>query len=278
MSYQRSISGLGLSYDDVLILEQRLKQGYAGLHGAGPAPDYATDHAQWLREKSAYDQAYAAWTATMNQLSSAYSQAMAAYNAALAKYNADVGTYRAKLAGYQSNEGAQRSRQQAAMAAIKKQYPDVVFPAGFAGCVTQAEHDAHVANCSFRSTIKGLGATPSGNACGLAMLPVCPPPLTPPVWPGNPPVPPGKPVMPAGPAPLRPEPQSPPPASLTLPPPVQSVNPPPSSSGGPTLTKTPTTTAASAASGGLLSNGLILVVLAGGSYALYRTLRKPKAA
>jgi hypothetical protein len=148
-----------------------------------------------------------------------------------------------------------------------------VLPAGYPGCVTQAQHDAWAATCAQLNAIKGLGAAvPTGPECGLAQLPVCAPALAPPAAIGPKPNPPSLYAMPSPPPPLRPEPQPP------TPPPPSALGPPPQMAPGPDGTPSPTTTAAPATSAGILSNGLILVVLAGGGYLLYRSLKKPKKA
>ena len=177
----------------------------------------------------------------------------------------------------------------------------VTIPAGYASCVSQTQHNSwqyecnsqNAANATWASaTVKGLGGstTPTGPFCALALLPVCASlsplaPLRPKPVPPTPP-PPVAPVTPApAPVPVAPRPAPQPvvvtraPAPATKPtPPVLNTAPqqiPPSAALSPAP---PATVAPSTKSAGLVRNGLLLLVIAGGSYALYRTFKKPKAA
>ncbi len=245
-SFAGKIAGLGLS------------RGFGDA-----ASDYAADHAAWLNEKAAYDRAVQAFTAQSAALNAGYSQAQQAYQRDLAAWNNESATRAAQIVA----SGQQQLRNQVARdrANAAAKAAGVVLPAGYSGCVTQAQHDSWQANClPMNMTVKGLGAaSPTGSFCALALLPVCQP-------------------APALPAPLRPKPTPPaPPSSSLTPPPALRAEPLP-----PVLNTAPQTIPSSLTpapaqgpkkSAGLLSNGLILIVLAGGSYALYRTLRKPKA-
>jgi hypothetical protein len=263
----------------------------AGL-GALGLGDYASDHAAWLQEKAAYTLAVQAFQgATIGQASN--------YAAAVAGYNRDLAAYNQALAAYAAASQAALRQQLANIKAYAAQNAQAkaagaVIPAGYPGCVTQAQHDAWQNSCTAsnsawaNTSVRGLGAVPTGPACALALLPVCqqmpPLPSVPPK-----PTPPAQPAPLTPPAPLRPEPQ--PPATVTAPRPVLTsspsapapavpfqnspLGPDPNASLTPASTPTPPPASKSA---GLIKNGLILVVLAGGGYALYRTFRKKKAA
>lgn len=269
------------------------RNAFAGLGDAAydaALQAYNVDHAQWAIDKQNFDQATAAWQAQLNQQNAVYNAAFQAYMADSAKWRTEQATYTAQLNAYQhppmQAAPTYGFQQQAALT----QYPSIVIPAGYAGCVTQAQHDAWAATCAQQQSVKGLGAVPTGPACGLALLPVCvppPPARVPPAPLRAQPQAPMQPSPPMGPAPLRPEPQPPaPPAAVPPPPVAQQPVPPPSvitpSYTADSLVPVPasTTPAPSTtpkpAGAGLISNGLIILVLAGGSYALYRTFKKPK--
>ncbi len=281
-----------MTYDDMMILGWRMRQGYAGFRGFGDAAsDYALDHARWVAEKSAYDTAYNNWQATTNQLKTAYALALTHYQLDLARWKAEASAYNTAVVNYQNALRAQQMGYAANQAALAKQ--GVVIPAGYPGCVTQAQHDAWQSICNQLTSVKGLGAlgaAPSGPECLLAQLSVCgsmPPP--PPALRAQPQAP-ASPSYPAPPPGVRPEPQAPPPPiPAPIPPPIATTiplqTPTPTSTPNTPSVLTPTyqstipastSTVASTRSGGLLSNGLLLIVLAGGGYALYRTFRKPK--
>lgn len=226
---------------------------------------YVSDHAAWQGAVNVYRSALASWQANEAYKSKAYAEAKAAYNAYLANYAA----------------------QRANWAALKVTLPlkGVSVPSDFAGCVSKAQHAAWQKTCDEMSSVKGLGALPTGPACELTKIPVCTPIVGDPI----PPVP-----APA-PTPPGPEPQ-PPVKPVTPPPPVQQQIPTPAQipttnipasitpsggggdgRGGPSqIPTTSSTVPAATKSGGMLSSGLILLVVAGGGYALYRTFKKPK--
>jgi hypothetical protein len=224
--------------------------------------DYASDHAAWLQEKAGHDNAVAAYAAQSAGAAAGYASQLASYQRDLAAWKAEQAARAAAfVARTQQQLKNQRALDQANAAA---RAAGAVTPAGYPGCVSQAQHDNWQQTCSAMSqTVRGLGADPTGSACALALLPVCPPAL-PAIAPLRPqPTPPAQPVLGPPPGDLRPEPM--PPASA----PVPAITP---GSPGP-ITTTPTKKSA-----GMLSNGLILVVVAVGGYALYRTFKKPKAA
>lgn len=242
---------------------------FRSFRGLGDAmSDYVADHAAWVQEKAAYDKAAMGYSMTLAGQAAGYSSALASWNAQSAAHVAAV------VAQQQQQIIRSRALDQANTAA---RAAGAVTPAGYPGCVTQAQHDAWVSTCSFMSqTVKGLGADPTGSPCALALLPVCPPP-----FPAPPPVglKPAAPAPPAPPPPLRPEPQ--PPVATSVPVPVST--PPVLNTGPQAIPSTPVLVTTPpppppTKSGGLLSNGLILVVAAVGGYALYRTFKKPKAA
>lgn len=299
MSYARHIPSIGLSYDDVCILQQRMRQGYSGLGDAGEA--YTLDHARWVTEKSAYDKALSNWAASLTQLSLAYARAKAAYEADLAKWKLESAAYQSALIAYNNQARTLAMTYGISQNSVLAQYPSIVIPPGYAGCVTQAQRDAWLKTCNALNSVRGLGAVPTGPECGLALLPVCQAPLPPPTALRPVPQPPAPITLPTKPPALRPEPQAP--AAVAIPTPgpspgpsaiIPTYTPPPIPSPGgplqptpiPSFTPTPipskpliaSTVPSSTQSGGLLSNGLVLIVIAGGGYALYRTLRKPKAA
>jgi hypothetical protein len=304
MSYSRGSNVLGTGYDEVNILAQRMRQGYAGFGMTLPEVralksrirsryaglgDYASDHAAWLAQKAAYDKAYAAWLATTQQLKTAYALAQSHYSIDLIRWNNELKAYNAALVNYQNAQRAIAMGYSSNQAAVQQQFPGVVFPAGYPGCVSQAQHNAWQATCDQITSVKGLGALPTGPECALAMLSVCQPGPAAPAPPRPKPQPPAPPSYPAAPPSIGPEPQ--PPANVPTPPPIQTSIPTPAPGTPETpsvlvptyqstvpSTTPPPTTQASTKSGGLLSNGLLLIVLAGGGYALYRTLKKPKAA
>lgn len=290
MSYTRRISGLGLSYDDVCILQQRMRQGYSGLDDNASAA-YASDHARWVTEKAAYDKALSAWSSAYTQLSLAHARATLAYQADLAKWKTETAAYQSALRSYDDQARMTAMTSAISQNSILAKYPSIVLPPDYPGCVTQAQHAAWDKTCTALTSIRGLSGAPTGPECGLALLPVCQPPKAVPTPPRASPKPPAPPSYPLKPPALRPEPQAPAPTPVQTaiptytPPPIPSPSVPKTPAQIPTYTPIPATPgpastvpAASTKSGGLLSNGLLLVVLAGGGYALYRTLRKPKAA
>ena len=222
-----------------------------------------------------------------------YDAALAAYQKAHALWVLQTNAYNRNMQGWQAGEAAKAAAYASASAAYAAQQAGwkkiqqqlaaqgVYFQSDFMGCVYPAQLNAWKTQCANQqaaAAVKGLGASnPSGPVCLLAQLPECPDtPIPLPV----PPVAAPKPVAPGPePQPPTPPPVTSTPTSTTLPPPV--VVSPPVTSSGPTTTPDPvisTTPTASTKSGGLLSSGLILLVVAGGGYAIYRTLKKPKAA
>ncbi len=249
------------------------------LRGLGAAPSYEQAYAQyqqahdaWLGQVNLYRSASASWAAGEAQKSRTYADAQAAYQTAHAAEILDQTRWEI-LKKVLIGQGA-------------------TIPSDFPGCVTQAQHDAWQKTCDQMSSVKGLGlgALPTGNPCQLAAaIPVCKPRAVPPVPPVASPAP-----LPPGPEPQPPV--KPAPAPVTGPPSSIPASPgpsmmPPSGGGGdgsgggggtgpsmgPSTPLTPAPLAPKKA-GGLLSSGLILVVIAGGSYALYRTFKKPRAA
>lgn len=267
---------------------------YSGIRGLGRLGDasydaavsaYTADHAAWVQEQTAYGLAVQAYSAAIAQQSQAYAQASAGYSAALATWQAQNAAYQQALTLAEGASRGQAINYASAQAAAQKAYPQIIVPAAgpyYPGCVTQAQSDAWAATCR-SSAVKGFGAVPTGPECGLAMLPVCGAQVAFPNAIGPQPTPPSQPPPPLPPAPLRPEPQppaapAPAPLMMSTPASVPASYPTtdaldPGSPASSVLTPAPTPAATSA---GLLSNGLLLVVLAGGSYALYRTLRKPR--
>lgn len=287
MTYAMSGKIAGLGYIPAGYSGMRGLRGFgyipAGYSGLG---DYASDHAAWMQEESAYAQAYQNWQSQLPAISQQNANNQAAYAADLARWNAEQAAYNAAYNGYLNQSRTNAMAYGISQNSVLAQYPSIVIPAGYPGCVTQAQHNAWQQTCDAIQSVKGLGAVPTGPECGLALLPVCQPPLPapPPLRPK--PTPPPQITAPPPPAPIRPEPQ--PPASVPTPTPTPTLVPAPTPTPGtPSVTQnpysstvplTPTATQAPTKSAGLLSNGLLLIVLAGGSYALYRTLRKPKAA
>jgi len=237
---------------------------------------YHENHDQWLQEKAAHDKAVQAYAAQSAGVSSTNAAATAAYQADLAQWNIDYAAYAGAIVARQRQQLVNQRALDAANAQARA--AGAVTPAGYAGCVSQAQHNAWAATCSYLSApVKGLGADPTGSACALALLPVCfadlplPPALRPKPLPPTPLT-----FAVAPPAPLRPEPMPPTPPAASSAPPV--LNTAPQSIPSDPTPSAPPPAASSTKSGGLLSNGLIVVVLAAGGYALYRTLKKPKAA
>lgn len=226
---------------------------------------YQTQLAAWQQQKAAYDQAYAAFAAASAGQQASYSQAQSAYQRDLTAWQQESSARALAVTQQQqivrANKVAQDLANKAAQAA------GVVLPPGYGGCVTAAQHAAWASVCNAVSTtVKGLGQDPTGPSCALALLPMCvtAPPL---------------------PAPLRPQPVPPkPPAALTPPTPPPPAPTPPASTvttpGGALVPTTPSTVTAPTPtkSGGALRNGLILIALGGAGYAIYRTLKKPRAA
>jgi hypothetical protein len=273
------------------------RPGRPGLFGLGDAmSDYQADHARWLVEKDAFNQAVLDFIQSKSAAMADYQAKQAAYQAAVAAQQ----QYHADLLVYRQQQALRASALQARSRAIAKQTPGIAFSRGYPGCVSQAEHDQWQATCDQMSTVKGLGASATGPECGLAQLPVCPPPVPPPLAPAAVPPPPSPPVF-TPPPPLRPEPQPPavvppppspsfsttPQVAQNLPTPpsfVQQPSPSPASASStipaappppPPSSSSVTPQTAQTASAGLLSNGLLLLLLAGGGYALYRTFHKP---
>lgn len=257
----------------------------SGFHGLGDyASDlasynvaqkvYEADHAKWLAEKSAYDVAYANWQAAvksvnaMNRLNASRDQAVAA------AYDRNYAAYQAAASAWAQAFSEMRKANIERAKTISNTY-GLSLPSSFydnGACLSQAQHDAHAAQCT---TVKGLGSLDPD--CGWKALPVCnmPPRPTPPTKPA------AHAAKPLPPEPtLRPEPK----------PPTPPVNTGGSGGGGngggmttpgggsPATDPGPITTTDDAKKAGLFSNGLILLAIAGGGYLVYRTLRKPKAA
>jgi len=237
---------------------------------------YHENHDQWLQQKAAYDKAVQAYAAQSAGVASTNASANAAYQNDLAQWNIEANARSFAVAARQNQQLINVRARDAANA--KARAAGVVTPAVYPGCVTQGQHDAWQATCNTLSvSVRGLGADPTGTPCALALLPVCLPDL-PPVPALRPkPSPPSLLALNAKPpAPLRPEPLPPPaPTQTATPaPPVLNTSPQIIPSGAPSSAVAPSDPTKS---GGLLSNGLLLVVLAAGGYAIYRTLKKPKA-
>lgn len=289
-AYSGKLAGLG-----------SFRPGY-GFRGLGTAASdaaygaavlaYNQDHALWLQQKAAYDKALAAFQGESAGAAQAYSQATMYYNMDLTAWNKESAAHAQALVQAQQQALVNQKMKDAGNAAARAK--GVVLPATYGGCVTQGQHNAWQADCNtVNAPVKGLGQDPTGPSCALALLPVCPPaiPLVPALRPKPTPPPPQLVFQP--PAPLRPEPKpplAPPPTPVVVAMPSPSPLPPPASispvpnqptSIGPapqaSPVPTPTTISPTTKSAGLLSNGLLLVVIAGGSYALYRTFKKPKA-
>lgn len=266
--------------------------GYSGLRGFGYIPagysglgDYASDHAAWLQEQAAYSAAYQNWQNQVAMAAQQNANNQAAYTADLARWNAEQAAYNAALSSYNNQSRMSSMAYGMSLNSTLAQYPSIVIPPGFSGCVTQAQHNAWQQTCSALQSVKGLGAAvPTGPECGLALLPVCLPPVPAPAPLRPKPTPPSSITVSPAPPSIRPEPQPPPPAVVPTPTPLSIPTPQPSTPSvtqnpySSTVPLTPATTPAPTKSAGLLSNGLLLIVLAGSSYALYRTLKKPKAA
>lgn len=232
--------------------------GIGRLGGLGDAAsDYAADHAAWLQEKAAFDNAVAAYAAQSAGASAGYAAQQGNYQRDLASWKSEQAAHTAAVLARSKQQLINQKALDAANASARA--AGAVIPAGYPGCVAQAQHDNWQQQClAMSQTVRGLGADPTGSACALALLPVCPPALAA-LAPLRPqPTPPVQPALGPPPAPLRPEPQ------------------PPAATPGGALA--PATPAAATKSAGMLSNGLILVVVAVGGYALYRTFKKPKAA
>lgn len=274
MSYAISgkIAGVGMTFGHGV----GRRHGFRGFGDA--AGDYAaqmaayqSDHSAWLSEKAAYDRAVQAFTAQSAGLNAGYSQAQQAYQRDLAAWQAESAARSAALVARSQQQTRNQVAKDRANAAAQAQ--GVILPPGYAGCVTQAQHDSWQQGCSTTNfAVRGLGADPTGSLCALALLPVCPAPLPLPAALRAQPTPPPTPAGIAPPAAIRPEPQ-PPGAPPT--PPVLNTGPQPIPS---SPSPTPPPPPASTKSAGILSNGLLLVALAGGGYLLYRSLKKPKAA
>ena len=252
--------------------------GYGAFRGLGDAA-YDADHALWVQQKAAYDKAMAAYAGMSAGAGASYGIALSNYNRDLTAWNQEATAHTAAVVASQQQKLRNQRVLDNANAAARA--AGVVTPAGYPGCVTQAQHNGWQADCSaWSAPVKGLGAAaaPSGPACALALLPVCPSPL-PAIAPLRPkPTPPAPPPALTPPAPLRPEPKPPTPAaphSSPGKPPVLNTGPQSIPSNVPSSAPSP---APASKSGGLLSNGLLVVVLAGTGYALYRTFKKPKAA
>lgn len=235
---------------------------------------YAADHAAWVQEQAAYQQALSQWNAAQATVTQNNAALQAQYQAALAQYNAALSAYNAAYNAYSNQTRTNAMTYGISQNGVLAQYPSIVIPAGYPGCVSQAQHNAWQSTCTQLLAVKGLGApVPTGPECGLALLPVCAPAIPAPASIGPKPNPPSLYAMPTAPPALRPEPQPP------IAPPPSALGPPPQMLPGPTPDFTPSPTGTpTTSSAGILSNGLILVVLAGGSYLLYRSLKKPKKA
>ena len=258
-------------------------RGFGDASSAAAVASYNADHAAWLSEKAAYDKAVLAFQGQSAGASSSYAAASAGYNQQLIQWNALATARTAAVVAASKQQVANARLLANANAAARA--AGAVTPAGYPGCVSQAQHNAWQSTCDQVRSIKGLGGDPTGPVCALAMLPVCLPAVTMPAPLPPKPTPPSPPPAIAPPKPLRPEPQPPAvpaPAPTQATPPVLNTGPQsiPSSPSDPSLTTAPAPSPKPAAtkSGGLLSNGLLLVVLAGGGYALYRTFKKPKVA
>jgi len=248
---------------------------------------YQADHDKWLLEQAAYIKALAAWKAKVLSLKTKYNAAVATYNKQLTAWNADYQQYLSDMDTYNTQYAGIKRDNTARSQAIAKSYgitlPQSYFDKG--ACLTQAQHDSYARDCTTVKGIMGLGSLDPD--CGYAKLPICAYPTQPSIRPA--PTAPAAPAYPAAPT-LRAEPQ--PPTTKTSPgytkvPPPATVVPPtiaPSSGGGGAAAPTPATPDAIVPAepeqpkqAGMLMNGLIIVAVLGGSYLVYRTLRKPKA-
>jgi hypothetical protein len=265
-----------------------------GLRGLGSyATDvaaYERDHAAWLQEKANYERAMAAFVASIGAQTQAYQQALATYNAAKSAWDRDAAAYNGALLSYNAQVSAQRAANIQKANEIAKAHgitlQQWVYDQG--GCLTPAQQANYRAHCQ---SVRGLGAgelfTASTN-CAYAKLPICNFPTRPTLR--SPPSPPVKPSGTTTPPSLRPEPKPPvaPPTMTTVPRPGAtpipvSTTPPkwPTAApdpGSSTTPLTPTEEAEDLKNKNLVMSGLLIVALVGGSYLIYRTVKKPKAA
>jgi hypothetical protein len=225
------------------------------------------------REASVYNAQMAAYDAAVAQIKARDKQNMAGFSQAYSAWQQRKNAYDAAVANRTQILNAQKQQSDAALA-------HVTPPAGYSGCLTQADHDAYVRRCSQSAnvTVKGVGRALGEALFGLSggdsaeclwsNLPVCvalpalpPEPGYPPVAPGNtqlPPPPKKPPVRKVPPMPVKPV---PPPLTITP-------------STPPMMASKPEPQPKSFAVAGLLA----AVIVAGGGVAYFHFKKKKKAA
>ena len=240
---------------------------------------YSADYKKWVAEKKQYDVDIAAWNKAVATAQAKYKTRYAAYQKDLAAWGIEAGAYQLASDAWARSFAGYKQANTARSMTIAQGYglslPQSYYDNG--ACLSQAEHDA-LPRCQ---TVKGLGhyggmGSVDAN-CGMAKLPVCqfgPQPTlrAQPTAPAAPVVPP-KPTLRAQPA--EPVPPAGGPPAATTPggggQPAPGPGPDGSGTPGPAL-------APDSHNAGMIRNGLLLVAVLGGSYLVYRTLKKPKAA
>lgn len=238
---------------------------------------YQADLANWQREKAAYDKAEQVYLGAVQMAQNNYGAAQARYAAEKAAWDREAAAHSIAMGGWQRAyeqqvaKNAEVSRQVASTFGLK--LPPEYFAGG--ACISPASFEYAKARCT---TVKGLGSPLDyGDWCGIRRLPIC-------SFPNKPtlraqPVPPTTPALPPRPAQLRPPPAPPPaPPAVTAPPPMipappPTTMPPP----GPTLSPPPEGAPLNKQSN-LVMGGLLAVVVVGGGFLIYRTVKGPKKA
>lgn len=222
------------------------------------------------------------------RIESVYASAMKSYEGQYARWSALNSAYKSAMQGYSMTVAQIKAKNMATAKAVAATYK-LTLPAGFEGCVTQAEHNYYDSNCT---VIKGLGGYRNfGDNCGAKNLPVCnyptmpkspgpkpPMPVKPPYPPPIAPVAPPKPVAPmavvAKPAPrpvmtaqIAPAPAPAPPVMAPVMAPIVAPEPEPEPEPAPPPKQA-----------SMVKGGLIALVVVVGGIALYKTFSKPKAA
>lgn len=270
---------------------RKINPAFAGF-GAFGALDYnaqyaawQVDYAKWKKEEAAYKTAKSVWAGLVTNLKAQYVAKVTDYQNDLKRWNAEAVIYTAAMNSRAASIAATTAARKMQSGIIAKQW-SLKLPADYTGCVLQFWHDQWVAQCteSKRTTIMGLGATPTGwgHPCGTALLPICTPPPPMPYLRPKPVAPPvlvlpPEPTLRAEPKPpIKPATPPPPPAVVNQPPPapppppsVVIDTPPPSTP--PTVVEEPIKQA------NMIKGGLLAIVVVGGGYLLYRTFKKPKA-
>lgn len=262
---------------------------------AGPAEDYQKayssylkDHKAWQNEAAQYDMALVQYDdgqrrlVAWQQANSAYQAALQDYQTRMAAWNATSGgcaqnqaTYQAALDVYLRARDYLNAQYATQAQQVMSRYPGQTLPPGFT-CVPQSTNIAYRAACDAQLTaVQGIGGIVA-DPCVLYQLPVCQ---------GLPPHPGSRPACNVGPQPVAPSAPGPAPAVPTQLPPMLRAEPqPPGVPSGVTPMSPETTDQPLVDEGGdkptnkagMAVGGILLLLLLGGGYAVYKSVKKKR--